>query len=53
MEIELWSQCRPYAGDSYGIGEVEASDRTVKTFEDGTTLTSFGPSFGLQLGYMF
>ena len=37
----------PYAGDSYGIGEVEASDGTVKTFEDGTTLTGFGPSFGL------
>ena len=43
----------PYAGGSYGIGEVEASDGTVKTFEDGTTLTGFGPSFGLQLGYMF
>ena len=43
----------PYAGDSYGIGEVEASDGTVKAFEDGTTLTGFGPSFGLQLGYMF
>ena len=43
----------PYAGGSYGIGEVEASDGTVKTFEDGSTLTGFGPSLGLQLGYMF
>jgi hypothetical protein len=24
-----------------------------KTFEGGSTLTGFGPSFGLQLGYMF
>ena len=42
-----------YAGGSYGIGEVEASDGTIKTFEDGSILTGFGPSFGLQLGYMF
>ena len=43
----------PYAGGSYGIGEVEASDGTVKTFEDGSTVTGFSPSLGLQLGYMF
>ena len=43
----------PYAGGSDGIGEVEASDGTVKTFEDGSTVTGFSPSLGLQLGYMF
>ena len=44
----------PYVGGNYAIGKVEASDGTVKTFEDGSELTgSFGPSFGLELGYMF
>ena len=43
----------PHIGGSYGIGEVKASDGTVKTFEDGSTVTGFGPSLGLQIGYMF
>ena len=44
----------PYIGGNYGIGEVKASDGTIKTFEDGSELTgSLAPSFGLQIGYSF
>jgi len=43
----------PYAGINYGIGEVKASDGTVKTFEDGTELTGLSPSFGLQISSCF
>ncbi len=43
----------PHAGINYGIGEVKASDGTVKTFEDGTELTGLSPSFGLQISSCF
>ena len=47
----------PYLGVNYGIGKVEASDGTVKTFkeDDGSEseITGFSPSFGLTIGYMF
>ena len=53
LSFDFGLSLAPYIGGSYGIGEVEASDGTVKTFEDGSTLTGFGPSLGLQLGYTF
>jgi len=47
----------PYVGVNYGIGKVEASDGTVKTFkeDDGSEseITGLSPSFGLEIGYMF
>ncbi len=43
----------PYAGINYGIGEIKASDGTVKTFEDGSELTGLSPSFGLQISSCF
>ena len=48
----------PYIGGNYGIGKVEASDGTVKTFkeDDGSESEitgSFGPSMGISIGYMF
>ncbi len=48
----------PYAGGSYGIGEVEASDGTIKTFkeDDGSESEitgSLNPSIGIEIGYMF
>ena len=48
----------PFIGGNYGIGKVEASDGTVKTFkeDDGTESEitgSFGPSLGITIGWMF
>ena len=43
----------PYAGVNYGIGEVAASDGTVKKFEDGGELTGLSPSIGLQISSVF
>lgn len=48
----------PFIGGNYGIGKVEASDGTVKTFkeDDGSESEitgSFGPSMGISIGYMF
>jgi len=43
----------PFAGINYGIGELKASDGTVKTFEDGSELTGLSPSFGLQISSCF
>ena len=47
----------PYAGINYGIGEVKASDGTVKTFknDDGSEreMTGLQPSIGLQISSSF
>ena len=48
----------PFIGGNYGIGKVEASDGTVKTFkeDDGSESEitgSFGPSLGISIGWMF
>ena len=47
----------PYAGVNYGIGEVKASDGTVKTFknDDGSEseITGLSPSIGLQISSSF
>ena len=48
----------PFIGGNYGIGKVEASDGTVKTFkeDDGSESEitgSFGPSLGITIGWMF
>ena len=48
----------PFIGGNYGIGKVEASDGTVKTFkeDDGSESEitgSLNPSIGIEIGYMF
>ena len=48
----------PFIGGNYGIGKVEASDGTIKTFkeDDGSESEitgSLNPSIGIEIGYMF
>ena len=48
----------PFIGGNYGIGKLEASDGTIKTFkeDDGSESEitgSLNPSIGIEIGYMF
>jgi hypothetical protein len=44
----------PFIGVGYMLGEVKANDGTYLELPDGTEAKGgLGPSFGIEVGYMF